>query len=154
LLSNVKAAKVTIRAENGKKRDLEVRRIARRRRGHKMEGLRRRSGKIVAENCTVVHLHVRVAIMNANALPAYVLQALAQAQSEGRKMSLETLTEALRVRRGDVRRAVSLLHRQGFVDALRMRLTLPGFALGRAYLGQVLPPLRRSAGGAAETAAA
>ena len=81
--------------------------------------------------------------MNANELSAYVLQALAQAQTEGRSSSLETLTAELRVRRGDIRRTVTLLHRQGFVDALRMRLTLLGFALGRSYVGQVLPPLRR-----------
>jgi DNA-binding IclR family transcriptional regulator len=83
--------------------------------------------------------------MNAHTLSAHVLQALAQAQSEGRRASLDTLTEALRVRRGDVRRVVTLLHRQGFVDALRMRLTLTGFALGRAYLGQTLPALRQAA---------
>jgi DNA-binding IclR family transcriptional regulator len=81
--------------------------------------------------------------MHAQELSAHVLQALAHAQSEGRTSSLDTLVEALHVRRGDVRRTITLLHRQGFVDALRMRLTLPGFALGRAYLGQTLPPLRR-----------
>jgi DNA-binding IclR family transcriptional regulator len=82
--------------------------------------------------------------MNAQALSAHVLQALAAAQSEGRAASLETLTEGLGVRRGDVRRTITLLHREGFVDALRMRLTLTGFALGRAYLGRSLPPLRRA----------
>ncbi len=92
--------------------------------------------------------------MNAHALSTHVLQALAQAQSDGRRVSLESLTETLRVRRGDVRRVVSLLHRQGFVDALRMRLTLQGFALGRAYLGQELPALRPSASARAEVAAA
>ena len=80
--------------------------------------------------------------MNAQTLSAYVLQALAQAQCEGKTMSLDALVEELRVRRGDVRRTITLLHRQGFVDALRMRLTLPGFALGRAYMGRTLPPLR------------
>jgi DNA-binding IclR family transcriptional regulator len=82
--------------------------------------------------------------MNAQALSAHVLQALADAQTKGRAASLETLTQALGVRRGDVRRTVTLLHRQGFVDALRMRLTLSGFALGRAYMGRKLPPLRRA----------
>ncbi len=81
--------------------------------------------------------------MNAHELSAHVLQALAVAQSEGRTSSLDTLTAELRVRRGDIRRTVTLLHRQGFVDALRMRLTRTGFALGRAYMGQTLPPLRR-----------
>jgi hypothetical protein len=80
--------------------------------------------------------------MNAHALPAYVLQALAQAQSEGRMQDLETLTREFRVRRGDVRRAVSALHREGYLDALRMRLTLTGFAIGRSLLGEKLPELR------------
>jgi hypothetical protein len=47
------------------------------------------------------------------------------------------------VRRGDVRRVVSALDREGYVDALRMRPTLLGFAVGRSYLGQPLPALRR-----------
>jgi DNA-binding IclR family transcriptional regulator len=83
--------------------------------------------------------------MNARTLYPHVLQALAQAQTEGQASSLETLTEALRVRRTDIRRTVTLLHRQGYVDALRMRLTLEGFAIGRAYLGATLPPLRQAA---------
>jgi DNA-binding IclR family transcriptional regulator len=81
--------------------------------------------------------------MNAKDLSAYVLRALALAQSEGRASNLDTLTEELHVRRGDVRRTITLLHREGYLDALRMRLTLAGFALGRAYVGQALPALRR-----------
>ncbi len=81
--------------------------------------------------------------MNEQELAVHVLQALARAQSEGKASSLETLTGDLRVRRGDVRRTVTKLHREGYVDALRMRLTLAGFALGRSYLGQTLPPLRK-----------
>jgi DNA-binding IclR family transcriptional regulator len=84
--------------------------------------------------------------MNARTLYPHVLQALAHAQSEGRASSLDTLTLALGVRRGDVRRTVTLLHQEGYVDALRMRLTLRGFALGRAYLATALPPIRRVAG--------
>jgi hypothetical protein len=82
--------------------------------------------------------------MNARTLFPHVLQALALAQTEGRASSLETLTELLRVRRTDIRRTVTLLHRQGYVDVLRMRLTLQGFALGRAYLGVALPALRQA----------
>src|SRR5579883_2358075 len=92
--------------------------------------------------------------MNARTLFPHVLQALALAQTEGRTSTLETLTEALRVRRVDIRRTVTLLHRQGYVDALRMRLTLAGFALGRAYLGVTLPPLRSTAPARADVAAA
>jgi DNA-binding IclR family transcriptional regulator len=83
--------------------------------------------------------------MNAQALSAHVLSALARAQIEARPMNLETLTEALRVRKTDIRRTVTVLHRQGYVDALHMRLTLAGFAVGRALLGEALPVLRRPA---------
>ena len=82
--------------------------------------------------------------MNARTLFPHVLQALAHAQSEGKTSSLDTLTETLNVRRSDLRRTVTLLHQQGFVDALRMRLTLQGFALGRAFAGERLPSVRRS----------
>jgi DNA-binding IclR family transcriptional regulator len=83
--------------------------------------------------------------MNARTLAPHVLRVLALAQSEGRAQSLDTLVEALGVRRGDLRKTVSLLHREGYVDALRMRLTFAGFALGRAYLAsEALPAVRRS----------
>jgi DNA-binding IclR family transcriptional regulator len=85
--------------------------------------------------------------MNARTLSPHVLRALALAQIEGRAANLETLIEALGVRRGDLRRTVTLLHRQGFVDVLRMRLTLAGFALGRAYLSIELGELRAVATG-------
>ena len=80
--------------------------------------------------------------MNMQALSAHVLAALALAQIEGRRLDLEALTALLHVRRGDVRRAVSALHREGFVDALRMRPTMLGFALGRSYARKPLPELR------------
>lgn len=81
--------------------------------------------------------------MNTQALSAHVLHALAVAQIEGRRLDLETLTREIRVRRGDVRRVVSALHQEGYLDALRMRLTLMGFALGRSFIGAALPELRR-----------
>lgn len=81
--------------------------------------------------------------MNTQALSAHVLRALAVAQIEGRRLDLDTLTQEIRVRRGDVRRVVSALHQEGYLDALRMRLTLMGFALGRSYIGGALPELRR-----------
>jgi hypothetical protein len=125
------------------------RRIALRHAGLKVKGPRRGLPLllaveiIVTKNCTAVHLLAKVLAMNATELSAHVLSALARAQSDGSPASLDTLTEELRVRRGDVRRTVTLLHQQGFLDALRMRLTLQGFALGRMYLRQALPPLRR-----------
>lgn len=83
--------------------------------------------------------------MNTRTLSMYVLRALAGAQSEGRRTNLETLVDELQVRRGDVRSVVTTLHQQGLVDVIHMRLTLEGFALGRALLKQTLPALRLTA---------
>ncbi|MBI5537537.1 MAG: hypothetical protein HY898_32745 [Deltaproteobacteria bacterium] len=80
--------------------------------------------------------------MSPNTLAPYVLQTLAKYQFEGRMCSLDDLAAEIRVRRADLRRTVSALHREGFVDALRMRLTLSGFALARAVVAVPLPELR------------
>src|SRR5262249_35759190 len=56
--------------------------------------------------------------------------------------NLESLVEALRVRRKDIRATLTVLHRQGLVDVLRMRLSFAGFAIGTALLGQPLRALR------------
>jgi len=80
--------------------------------------------------------------MSPNTLAPYVLQVLAKYQLQGRMCSLDDLVGEIKVRRADLRRTVSALHREGFVDALRMRLTLAGFALGRAVVPVALPVLR------------
>ena len=82
--------------------------------------------------------------MDTKTLAAYILQALTLAQREGRTENLETLVETLRVRRKDIRATLTVLHRQGLVDVLRMRLSLAGFAIGTALLGQPLPALRKA----------
>ncbi|KYF83764.1 hypothetical protein BE18_09120, partial [Sorangium cellulosum] len=79
--------------------------------------------------------------MDKKILAATLLQALAVAQREGRVETLETLVEKLRVRRRDIRGTLTVLHRQGMVDVLRMRLTLSGFAIGSALIGKTLPAL-------------
>lgn len=81
--------------------------------------------------------------MTPQALAPHVLRSLAVAQKLGRPITLLELSRDLGVRKGDVRAAVSALHHQGYVDALRLRLTLPGFALGAALAARPLPPLRR-----------
>jgi hypothetical protein len=83
--------------------------------------------------------------MDNKTLAAYILQALTLAQREGRSENLETLVETLRVRRKDIRTTLTVLHRQGLVDVLRMRLSLTGFAIGTALVGQSLPELRKTA---------
>ena len=83
--------------------------------------------------------------MNVRTLSMHVLRALAEAQIEGRRSNLETLVEQLQVRRPDVRGAVTALHKQGLVDAIHMRLTLEGFAVGRSAMARSLPDLRAPA---------
>lgn len=74
------------------------------------------------------------------ALASHVLVALAHAR--GRVITLDDLSESLDVRRGDLRHAISRLHQEGYVDAMKLRLTLPGLALAAALDGCKLPPLR------------
>lgn len=60
-------------------------------------------------------------------------------------MNLETLAQEIEVRKADVRKTVSALHQQGLVDALRMRLSLQGFVMGRTLMAANLPVIRRPA---------
>lgn len=83
--------------------------------------------------------------MTPNVLAPYVLRLLALAQTKGRPITLLDLSRELGVRKGDVRAAVSALHQAGHVDALRLRLSLSGFALGVALASRPLKPLRRPA---------
>lgn len=75
-------------------------------------------------------------------LAAHVLRAMALAQSDERRVDLETLTADVGVRRKDVRETLSALHQEGLVDVTRMRLTLAGFQLGSAFASRRLKPLR------------
>ncbi|WP_437942194.1 hypothetical protein [Sorangium sp. So ce341] len=76
-------------------------------------------------------------------LVPHLLRTLLSLQSEGKTVTLETLTTALAVRRTDVRRVITALHREGYLDAVRMRLTFRGLALGAAFAAAPLRPLRR-----------
>jgi DNA-binding IscR family transcriptional regulator len=82
--------------------------------------------------------------MSPQHLAPYVLRVLARHQMDGRLCTLDSLTDEIRVRRADLRRTVSALHREGYVDALRMRATMSGFAIGRRLLDVQLPELRAS----------
>lgn len=78
-------------------------------------------------------------------LAIYVLRALYRAQSAGRQTSLEEVSLTVGARKADVRSIVSTLHGQGHVDAVRMRLTLSGFAIASALRGKGLRQLRPDA---------
>ena len=62
----------------------------------------------------------------------HVMREMTSAQADGRRITALDLSETLQVRRADIRSVVSELHRQGLVDAMRMRVTLAGFAYARA----------------------
>ncbi len=80
--------------------------------------------------------------MSPRKLAPYVIRTLARYQTEGRVANLQVLVDEIGVRKVDVRKTVSALHREGYVDALRMRLTMAGFALGAALSNVELPSLR------------
>jgi len=82
--------------------------------------------------------------MKPNRIAPHVVTYLVSAQLLAQPCTLASLTRALGVRRADVRRTVSALHRDGYVDALRMRLTLKGLALGMVLCRYPLSPLRRT----------
>jgi hypothetical protein len=75
-------------------------------------------------------------------LAVHLLQALAHARTTERRITLDDLAVDVGARRGDIRRVLSVLHRQGLVDVVRMRPTLSGFAIGRALQGKRLKAFR------------
>jgi len=83
--------------------------------------------------------------LDSHALAAHVLVALARAAKKGRNVTVADLSEELEVRRPDVREVISRLHHEGHVDALRMRLSLSGLALAKAFGTGTPKPVRRAA---------
>jgi hypothetical protein len=75
---------------------------------------------------------------------ASAMNVMRLAQAEGRRITALDLAQSLEVRRADVRRVVADLDRRGLVDALRMRLTLLGFAYLQALPHASSVPARRS----------
>lgn len=82
--------------------------------------------------------------MEKKSLPLHVLRTLARHQMAGRRATLQSIVDELDVRRGDIRKTISTLHDQGYLDALRLRLTMVGFAIGAGLIDAKLPPLRVS----------
>lgn len=62
----------------------------------------------------------------------------------GRRSELDALVKSTGVRRADVRSVLSALHREGYLDVLRMKLTLAGFALGCSLIDAPVPAIRRA----------
>jgi predicted transcriptional regulator of viral defense system len=73
-------------------------------------------------------------------LAAHVLRAIARPRT--RVVTVEEVARTVGARRADVREVVTRLHREGFIDALRMRPTLTGLALASALRACKLKELR------------
>jgi DNA-binding IclR family transcriptional regulator len=84
-----------------------------------------------------------------DAVALRLLGEIVEAARDGRATHLEELCAAIGVRKPDCRRALTTLHRQGFVDVLRMRPTLSGFAVGSAVRAGAMKALRGLAPAAA-----
>ncbi len=76
-------------------------------------------------------------------LAIHVMRELTRAQGEGEVLSLEELANKLEVRKADVRTVVSALHQAGFVDALRLRVTMMGLAIGATTSAATLRAARQ-----------
>jgi hypothetical protein len=76
-------------------------------------------------------------------LAIHVMGALSRAQRRGRVMTLEDVAREVGARKADVRAVVSQLDRQGYMDAMRMRLTMVGFAIGAGVRGSSLKAMRK-----------
>jgi len=82
-------------------------------------------------------------MMTPRVLAPHILRTLAAAQRRGRPVTLQDLVDALKVRRVDVRAAVTAMDQQGLLDAMTLRLTLEGFAVGSALRARKLPAIPR-----------
>ena len=75
-------------------------------------------------------------------LAGHLLKTLAVAHQQNRRMTLDELVEEVKARRVDVRATLSMLHREDYVDAVKMRLTMRGFLAGSSLVNADLRPLR------------
>lgn len=77
-------------------------------------------------------------------LSQHVLRWLAARKTQ--RVSLDEVVSGVGARRAEIRAVLSSLHREGYYDVVRGRLTLAGFTVGRALGGQALAPLRPAEG--------
>ena len=75
------------------------------------------------------------------ALAQHLLRTIARDHLEGERSDLDSLCATIDVRRDVVRTTLSELHAEGYLDVVRMRLSLAGFALGCSLMGQPLRAL-------------
>jgi hypothetical protein len=104
-----------------------------------------RSSNTSTEICSTIRPERANLTIDADVLAIHVMRALSRAQQRGESLSLEALASLLQVRKVDVRRVVSALDKRGFVDAMRMRVTMMGFVLGCSVTGSELKSARKPA---------
>lgn len=92
--------------------------------------------------------------LDTKSLAAHVLVVLARAQRDDHLVTIHDVAAELDVRKNDVRDVVTRLHREGHVDALRLRLSFSGFALAAVLASAKLRTLRASASVSSSTRAA
>ena len=80
---------------------------------------------------------------DSRALAAHVLRVLAKPRA--RVLTIDDLAARVDARRDDVRQVVSQLHREGHVDALRMRPTMSGLSLATSMRACKLRDIRSAA---------
>ena len=88
------------------------------------------------------HVSTRQLVIDSGQLALHVVKRMTIAHKTHTRCTLETLVDALHVRRADLREVLSALHEEGIVDVLTMRLTLNGFAVGQSLETVELPPFR------------
>lgn len=84
-------------------------------------------------------------LLDKKAIAAHILVALARAQELGRVVRLDELACEVGVRKADVRDIVTRLHREGHVDAMRLRLTMTGLTLAASLADRELRDTRQRA---------
>ncbi len=81
--------------------------------------------------------------LDSRALAAHVLRVLAKPRA--RVLTLDDLAGRVAARREDVRAVVAQLHREGHVDALRLRPTMSGLAVATSMRSCKLRDVRTAA---------
>jgi hypothetical protein len=93
------------------------------------------------QRCVVMTPTTDVTISR-QALAEHLLRVIARDLLQGQRSDLDSLCATIALRREDVRSTLSDLHREGYLDVLRMRLSFAGFALGISLLDQPVRAVR------------
>jgi DNA-binding IclR family transcriptional regulator len=74
--------------------------------------------------------------MDSHTLSTSLLVLLVKSHEDHTTLTLDVLAQRLNAPREAVRAVVTALHAEGYLDAMRLRLTLKGFAAGQLARGK------------------